>query len=209
MLGLGADRCALQPHWRNPQMNNRDEQTAVPSRACLSGSRAADPGGTPCSAGSRQQRADWNSGDSILSLVIADDLFHHFPQAAEVISAMRYPGAGEDLGRTRPGVPDLGDHLILGPGELKSGGFRRESIPGRHRSEAVIGAVYLDTDLERCGPCCLAGTPSRLDEIRPGIEQKDPKGRLQEILQGSRKIPADLHSDQRQGEATTRVHRPV
>ena len=81
---------------------------------------------------------------------------------------------------------DLGDHLILGPGELKSGGFRRESILA-DTVEAVIGAVYLDTDLERVRTLLLGWYASRLDEIKPGIEQKDPKTRLQEILQGSRK----------------------
>ncbi len=81
---------------------------------------------------------------------------------------------------------DLGDHLILGPGELKSGGFRRESILA-DTVEAVIGAVYLDTNLETVRTLLLSWYASRLDEIKPGIEQKDPKTRLQEILQGSRK----------------------
>ncbi|MGY2498566.1 putative dsRNA-binding protein, partial [Klebsiella pneumoniae] len=50
-----------------------------------------------------------------------------------------------------------------------------------------IGAVYLDTDLEAVRVLLLSWYASRLDEIKPGIEQKDPKTRLQEILQGSRK----------------------
>lgn len=56
---------------------------------------------------------------------------------------------------------DLGDHLILGPGELKSGGFRRESILA-DTVEAVIGAVYLDTDLERVRTLLLGWYASRL-----------------------------------------------
>lgn len=69
------------------------------------------------SAGSRHNERLEFLGDSILSLVIADDLFHRFPQAAEGdLSRMRATLVREktlaELGREF----DLGDHLILGPG---------------------------------------------------------------------------------------------
>ncbi len=68
-------------------------------------------------------------GDSILSFVIADDLYHRFPNVDEGdMSRMRATLVRgktlAELGREF----DLGDHLLLGPGELKSGGFRRDSI---------------------------------------------------------------------------------
>ena len=85
----------------------------------------------------------------------------------------------------------LGDHLILGPGELKSGGHRRESIL-EDTIEAIIGAVYLDSNIAQCKKLILAWFALRLSEIKPGNEQKDPKTRLQEYLQG-RKIPLPLY----------------
>lgn len=80
----------------------------------------------------------------------------------------------------------LGDYLILGPGELKSGGYRRESILA-DTVEALIGAIYLDTNLEGIRTLLLNWYNERLDSIRPGVEQKDPKTRLQEFLQGRRR----------------------
>ena len=58
---------------------------------------------------------------------------------------------------------------------------------GADPAEAVFGAAYLDTNLETVRTLLLSWYASRLDEIKPGIEQKDPKTRLQEILQGTRK----------------------
>ena len=81
---------------------------------------------------------------------------------------------------------NLGEYLILGPGELKSGGHRRESIL-EDAIEAIIGAVYLDSDIVCCKALILTWFEQRLTIIKPGNEQKDPKTRLQEYLQG-RKI---------------------
>ena len=79
----------------------------------------------------------------------------------------------------------LGDYLKLGPGELKSGGFRRESIIA-DAVEAIIGAVYLDADLEVTRSLVLGWYKTRLEIIEP-INQKDPKTLLQELLQGFKK----------------------
>ena len=71
-------------------------------------------------------------------------------------------------------------------GELKSGGHRRESIL-EDAIEAIIGAIYLDSDLNTCKTLIIKWYNDRLQVIKPGNEQKDPKTRLQEFLQG-RKI---------------------
>ena len=76
---------------------------------------------------------------------------------------------------------DLGEHILLGPGELKSGGFRRESILA-DCLEAVLGAILIDSDYVTCRKCVLSLFSSRLEAIEPG-QQKDPKTRLQEYLQ--------------------------
>lgn len=78
---------------------------------------------------------------------------------------------------------DLGECLRLGPGELKSGGFRRESILA-DTVEALIGGVFLDSNIQTVEQLILNWYKTRLDEISPGDKQKDPKTRLQEYLQG-------------------------
>lgn len=139
------------------------------------------------SAGSRHNERLEFLGDSILSLVIAEELFHRFPQVAEGdMSRMRATLVREKTLAELAREFELGDHLILGPGELKSGGFRRESILA-DTVEAIIGAVYLDSNMEGIRSLLLGWYASRLEEIKPGVEQKDPKTRLQEILQGNRK----------------------
>ena len=126
-------------------------------------------------------------GDSILSFVIADDLYHRFPKVNEGdMSRMRATLVRghtlAELGREFV----LGDYLKLGPGELKSGGFRRDSILA-DAVEAIIGAIYLDSDIEVVRKIVLSWYKTRLDAIQPGVSQKDPKTRLQEFLQGRKK----------------------
>jgi ribonuclease-3 len=82
---------------------------------------------------------------------------------------------------------ELGQFLRLGPGELKSGGYRRESTLA-DAVEAIIGAAFLDSDIETCRTLVLSWYEKRLKEISPGLNQKDPKTLLQEYLQ-SRKVP--------------------
>lgn len=126
-------------------------------------------------------------GDSILSFVIADDLYHRFPKINEGdMSRMRATLVRghtlAELGREF----ELGDYLKLGPGELKSGGFRRDSILA-DAVEAIIGAIYLDSGTEVVRSIILSWYQTRLDAIKPGVSQKNPKTRLQEFLQGRRK----------------------
>ncbi len=140
-------------------------------------------------------------GDSILSFVVADALYHQFPKVDEGdMSRMR---AALVRGNTLAELArefELGDYLRLGPGELKSGGFRRESILS-DTVEAIIGAVYLDTGLEPVRQLILQWYQQRLEEICPGDRQKDPKTRLQEYLQG-RRLPLPVyHVMQVRGEA--------
>lgn len=127
-------------------------------------------------------------GDSILGFIIAQALYEKFPKHDEgdltrMRSSLVKGVTLAEIGRSF----NLGDHLILGPGELKSGGHRRESIL-EDAVEAIIGAMYLDSDIYTCKDVVLKWFDKRLKDIKPGQEQKDPKTRLQEYLQG-RKIP--------------------
>lgn len=82
---------------------------------------------------------------------------------------------------------DLGDYMKLGAGELKSGGYRRESILA-DCVEAIIAAIYLDKGMDQAMQKVNDWYVTFLAEISPGDAQKDPKTRLQEFLQG-RKLP--------------------
>ena len=137
--------------------------------------------------GSHNERLEF-LGDSILGFVIAEALFDKFPKHDEGdLTRMRSSLVkGVTLAEVARDF-NLGECLILGPGELKSGGHRRESIL-EDAIEAIIGAVYLDSDIDRCKALILDWFKKRLMVIKPGNEQKDPKTRLQEFLQG-RKIP--------------------
>lgn len=131
-------------------------------------------------------------GDSILSFAISTDLYLRFPNVDEGdLSRMRATlVCGKmlaEIGREFA----LGDSLILGPGELKSGGFRRDSIIA-DGVEAIIGAVFLDSEIDTTKALILKWFSSRLSTIQPGISQKDPKTRLQERLQ-SRKKPLPIY----------------
>lgn len=125
-------------------------------------------------------------GDSVLSIVISDALYHQFPKAKEGdLSRMRATLVCGKMLAEMALEFKLGDYLKLGPGELKSGGFRRESILA-DAVEAIIGAVYLDKGIEPCRQLVLNWYQSRLMTIKP-VDQKDPKTLLQEHLQGFKK----------------------
>jgi len=127
-------------------------------------------------------------GDSILGWVIADALFKRFPHAREgQLSRLR---AGLVKGVTLAKVArelQLGHYLRLGQGEMKSGGFRRDSILA-DAFEAIIGAIFLDSDIATCQQIILVLFAGRLDAQTLDDTLKDPKTRLQEFLQ-SRKQP--------------------
>jgi ribonuclease-3 len=86
---------------------------------------------------------------------------------------------------------DLGDDLILGEGELKSGGFRRESILA-DAVEAIIGAIFLDTGMNVCQEFIRRIFETRLKNQSVDEFIKDPKTRLQELLQG-RRLPLPVY----------------
>ncbi|KTD45346.1 ribonuclease III [Legionella quinlivanii] len=125
-------------------------------------------------------------GDSILSFVIADALFEKFPQQSEgQLSRLRaYLVKGDMLAEIAVEL-ELGDFLILGQGELKSGGFRRASILA-DALEAIIAAVYLDSGIDASKQLILKLFASRLDSSELQDNLKDSKTQLQEFLQASR-----------------------
>jgi ribonuclease-3 len=122
-------------------------------------------------------------GDSILGFVIAEALFDKFPQAPEgVLSRLRASLVNQESLADLARKHKLGDYLILGSGELKSGGYRRASILS-DAVEAIMGAIIKDQGIENCKVWILDLFSERLDALRLDNWQKDPKTRLQEYLQ--------------------------
>jgi len=122
-------------------------------------------------------------GDAVLSLITAQYLFERFPDADEgTLSRLRARVvSGESLAQ-QAAAAQLGELLALGAGELKSGGFRRESILA-DALEALCGALYLDGGLEVARAGMLRWLESGLPTEQLLGELKDPKTQLQELLQ--------------------------
>ena len=127
-------------------------------------------------------------GDSILSYVISVELFKRFSEVDEGgLSRLRASLVKGDTLAELARELSLGDYLKLGPGELKSGGFRRSSILA-DAFEAILGAIYLDSDIASVQQVILKLFEQRLAAVSPETALKDPKTRLQEYLQ-SRQFP--------------------
>ena len=127
-------------------------------------------------------------GDSVLSLVISEYLFAKLSKATEgELSRIRSSLVKGDKLAELAQQLQLGDYLILGSGELKSGGFRRSSILA-DTLEAIFGAVLLDSDFETCKRFILKLYRDELKSLPTAASMKDYKTRLQELLQ-SRQLP--------------------
>lgn len=133
-------------------------------------------------AGRNNERLEF-LGDAILNFVAGEALFERFPQAREgQLSRLRARLVkGETLAVLARGF-ELGEYLRLGSGELKSGGFRRESILA-DALEALIGAIYLDAGMDVARVRVLDWLANELDGLTLVDTNKDPKTRLQEFLQ--------------------------
>ncbi|MCX7097671.1 MAG: ribonuclease III [Methylococcales bacterium] len=125
-------------------------------------------------------------GDSILGFVIAQKLYDLFPEASEgVLSRLRASlvnqGSLADLARKH----HLGEYLLLGSGELKSGGFRRDSILS-DALEAIMGALFKDQGIDACQQWIERLFADNLAKLTLDNWQKDPKTQLQELMQAKK-----------------------
>ena len=123
-------------------------------------------------------------GDAVLDFVISEVVYLSHPNAPEGdLSKLRASLVKDaSLGKLAMGL-GVGEHLILGGGERKSGGHRRESILA-DALEALFGAVYLDAGFDAAAAVVKHAFGDRLSNL-PSVEDlRDPKTRLQEWLQG-------------------------
>jgi ribonuclease-3 len=130
-------------------------------------------------------------GDAVLNLVIANQLYTMHSKATEgELSRWRASLVREESLAVIARELDLGRYLVLGPGELKSGGFRRDSILA-DALEATIGAVYLDQGFDVAQALLVRLFERMLQDLPDAASLKDPKTRLQEWLQGGkRELPS-------------------
>jgi len=126
-------------------------------------------------------------GDALIGFLIAEALWERFPDADEgTLSRMRASLVKrESLARLAQGLK-LGDYLRLGAGELRTGGHARDSILA-DALEAVLGAVYLDGGFTAARAVVLRLFASRLEQTDAERAGKDPKTRLQELLQSHKR----------------------
>jgi ribonuclease-3 len=122
-------------------------------------------------------------GDAVLGMAISSFLFQRFPEAREGdLSRIRSQIVrAESLAAIARNL-NLGPELLLGPGEMKSGGYRRDSILG-DTVEALIGAVFLDRGLTAVEACIQNWFSESLDTLTLDSPVKDAKTTLQEWLQ--------------------------
>lgn len=122
-------------------------------------------------------------GDSVLGFVIAERLYQKFTEADEgVLSRLRATLVNQTALANIARKLNLGDYLILGSGELKSGGYRRDSILS-DAMEALIGALLIDQGMDACRVWILELFSEQIDGLSMRDWKKDPKTRLQESMQ--------------------------
>ena len=141
------------------------------------------------SVGHETQRHHFNNqrleflGDAILQLVITEYLYQHFSSEAEgQLTKLRSRLVSRESLRVRAAALDLGQYLMIGRGEEASGGRRRASTLA-DAYEALIGAIYLDSDLETARQFILSQSKPDLDQVAAAPVDINPKGHLQELLQ--------------------------
>jgi ribonuclease III len=133
-------------------------------------------------AGANNERLEF-LGDAVLNLVIAHALYEAFPAAAEGdLSRLRARLVSREPLAEVALALGVGASLQLGGGELKTGGFRRQSILA-DALEALCGAIFLDGGLDVASALVMKLFAPQIAALPPPEALKDAKTRLQEYLQ--------------------------
>jgi ribonuclease-3 len=144
-------------------------------------------------------------GDSVLNCIIAKALYDTFPNLPEgTLSRMRANLVKQDTLAEIAVRLKLGEYMLLGEGELKSGGFRRPSILA-DTLESIFGAVLLDAGFEAAQTVVLRQFEAVIAGIDPSVSGKDAKTRLQEWLQAKRQPLPDYQLAATRGEAHDQI----
>ncbi|HEX7719690.1 MAG TPA: ribonuclease III [Woeseiaceae bacterium] len=136
--------------------------------------------------GSNNERLEF-LGDAVLDVVISEVIFRQRQEASEGVMSRIRSSLVKDLTLVQlAGELQLGDYLILGSGEKRTGGHHRASIMA-DALEAIFGAVYLDSGFENARQVIHTVYGALLEDLPESASRRDPKTRLQEYLQ-ARKI---------------------
>lgn len=161
--------------------------------ASIGGYTFADPALLAQALTHRSARAHHNErleflGDALVGLLVAETLYRRWLKAAEGdLTRARAELVRESALATVARTLNLGARIELGPGELKSGGHRRDSILA-DALEAVVGAIYLDAGYDACRDAVAPWFADAIEALPPLHKLgKDAKTRLQEWLQGKQR----------------------
>lgn len=146
-------------------------------------------------------------GDALVNLIVAEALHGHWPKADEgALTRARASLVRESALASLARELGLGEKIELGPGELKSGGHRRDSILA-DAFEALVGAIHLDAGYEACRDVVLPWFEPLIRDLPVGKVEKDAKTRLQEWLQARQFPRPDYRLLEATGEEHARVFR--
>lgn len=145
------------------------------------------------SAGGRNNERLEFLGDALINACVAEALYRRHGDYEEGdLSRLRANLVNQEALAEVARELDLGSYLTLGPGELKSGGFRRASILA-DALEALVGAVFLDAGFAAARDVVLKLLETRLAAPPSAESLKDAKTRLQEVLQ-ARDLPLPVYA---------------
>jgi len=146
-------------------------------------------------------------GDGVLNCIVAHMLYQRFPKLPEGdLSRLRAHMVKESTLSEIALTLSLGEHMRLGEGEMKSGGWRRPSMLA-DTMEALIGAVFLDGGFAAAEAVVVRLYAPLLDQLDPKAVGKDPKTLLQEYLQGRKLALPEYNLLATEGEAHCQTFR--
>ena len=126
-------------------------------------------------------------GDAVLDLILSDTLYREYPLTDEGnLSRMRASIVNERSLSLVASKLLINEHLILGQGEMTSGGDQRDSILA-NTLEAILGAIFIDGGYRSVEGIILKIFKDNIDSIDPESDYKDSKSQLQEFLQQQQK----------------------
>ncbi len=127
-------------------------------------------------------------GDAVLQLIVTEELYKRFSSLTEgSLTKLRSQVVSRHALARFAMIIHLGDYVLLGKGEESTGGRRRLSTLA-DAFEALIGAVYLDSGVEKVRELVLRLFESEIGGMATGPEERNPKGELQECLQAIQPI---------------------
>ena len=127
-------------------------------------------------------------GDAVLDMAVAAELYRLFPEHQEgALTAMRSQIVrGDTLARVARAL-DLGQHLLMGAGEVSTGGRERSSNLAA-AFEALVGALFLDQGYEAADAFCIRALSGEIASADSSPHTQNPKSALQELVQ-SKHLP--------------------